>query len=202
MHRRQAESAATDGTVYLGDKKKGKDFYGEYNATYVPDLIKIKAGEKPRCGEVKNYSPYVRPATNRPAGFELNGGKFLCGNTEERLKHRVLGTRRRGLSTMEPYDHKTGAGYVPRHDGDYRDAIVNRKADVTLYVHESLGGMAPSAVRAIGDQELRRAHARHLRRRHLQPRHRPRLRRRRRARARPLCRRDGQQERPRLAATC
>ena len=131
--------------MYLGDKKKGKDFYGEYNATYVPDLIKIKAGEKPRCGEVKNYSCFVRPATNRPAGFELNGGKFLCGNTEERLKHRVLGTRRRGLSTMEPYDHKTGAGYVPRHDGDYRDAIVNRKADVTLYVHESLGGMAPSA---------------------------------------------------------
>ena len=57
----------------------------------------------------------------------------------------MLGTRRRGLSTMEPYDHKTGADYVTRHDGDYRDAIVNRKADVTLYVHESLGGMAPSA---------------------------------------------------------
>ena len=57
----------------------------------------------------------------------------------------MKGTRRRGLPTMEPYDHKTGAGYVPRHDGDYRDAIINRKADVTLYVHESLGGMAPSA---------------------------------------------------------
>ena len=45
---------------------------------------------------------------------------------------------------MEPFDHKTGAGYVPRHDGDYRDAIINHKATVNLYVHESLGGMSPA----------------------------------------------------------
>ena len=40
-----------------------------------------------------------------------------------------------------------GLGFVPKHDGDYRDAINNRKASVLLLVHEIFGGMSPFASR-------------------------------------------------------
>ena len=42
-----------------------------------------------------------------------------------------------------------GAGHVARHLGDYRDAILNRKAVVHLLVHENLGGMSPYAARRL-----------------------------------------------------
>ena len=70
------------------------------------------------------------------------------GNTSERLKHRVLGTRQRGLKALGKFDHASGAGYVAYHAGDYVDAIKNRKATVQLLVHETFGGMCPfSALR-------------------------------------------------------
>ena len=47
-----------------------------------------------------------------------------------------------------PFDHSNGAGFVAPHQGDYLDAIVNRKAAVHLLVHEArLGGMSPYAAR-------------------------------------------------------
>ena len=65
-------------------------------------------------------------------------------------KHRVLGVpRARGISSMGDFDHKTGAGHVKRHRGDYFDAIENRKAIVHLLVHETLGGMSPYAARRL-----------------------------------------------------
>ena len=50
---------------------------------------------------------------------------------------------------MADYDHSTGAGHVPRHYGDYHDAITNHKSIVNLYVHEALGGMSPSTAKRL-----------------------------------------------------
>ena len=81
-----------------------------------------------------------------------NGGRYLGGNTEEGLKHRVFGTRRRGVPALGPYNHADGTGYVARHSGDYHDCIENRKARLHLITFESgLGGLLP-----YGAQRLRR----------------------------------------------
>ena len=71
------------------------------------------------------------------------------GNTAERLKHRVLGTRQRGVPGLGKFDHATGAGFVAYHAGDYVDAIKNKKATVQLLVHETLGGMCPFSARRL-----------------------------------------------------
>ena len=71
------------------------------------------------------------------------------GNTAERLKHKVLGTRRRGLPAAGRFDHASGTGHVPCHAGDYVDAIQNRKAAVHLLVHETLGGMCSYSARRL-----------------------------------------------------
>ena len=48
------------------------------------------------------------------------------------------------------FNHADGSGFVARHDGDYRDAINNRKATVHLLVHEAtLGSMSPYAARRL-----------------------------------------------------
>ena len=36
---------------------------------------------------------------------------------------------------------------MPAHDGDYRDAINNKKATTKMLSHETLGGMSPFAAR-------------------------------------------------------
>ena len=50
------------------------------------------------------------------------------------------------------YDHGSGTGYVPAKDGDYHDAIRNRKAKLHLVIFEAgLGGVLP-----FGAKRLRR----------------------------------------------
>ena len=48
---------------------------------------------------------------------------------------------------MGAFDHNRGTGFVPAHDGDYWDALKNRKADVNLLVHETTGAFSPKAAR-------------------------------------------------------
>ena len=91
----------------------------------------------------------MHAATAKPAVTTLNGHEYGFGNTEERLKHRVLGTRQRGVPHDGPYNHTTGGGYVKAHNGDYVDAIRNRKAKVHLLAHETSGGMSPYAARRL-----------------------------------------------------
>ena len=148
---RDAEASATSGTVHLGDKKLGLLHYSQFNATYVPDVISVAGGDdgRPSVSEIKNYSCFVTKSTSHPAVTTLNGGEYAFGNTEERLKWIVLGTRERGVRAMGQFDHTNGAGHVARHLGDYRDAILNRKAVVHLLVHENLGGMSPYAARRL-----------------------------------------------------
>ena len=71
------------------------------------------------------------------------------GNTEERLKYGVLGTRRRGMPALGAFNHRTGEGQVAAHRGDYYDAIENCKAAVHLVTLEAgLGGMCLHTRRA------------------------------------------------------
>ena len=105
-------------------------------------------GERPEIHEIKNYSCFVHASTAHPACTTLSGHKYGFGNTSERLKHRVLGTRQRGLQAQGKFDHASGAGYVAHHPGDYVDAIKNRKATVQLLVHETLGACARTPLAA------------------------------------------------------
>ena len=145
---RQATANSTLDTVYMGDKKKGKVAYAQFNSTYVPDVIRLKGDDgKPELLEIKNYSPFISTSASAPAVVEFTGHERGMGNTEEALKWRVLGTRQRGLPAEGRYDHSTGTGFVPAHDGDYRDAINNKKATTKMLSHETLGGMSPFAAR-------------------------------------------------------
>jgi hypothetical protein len=75
---RDAESASSGATVYLGDKKLGLLHYSEYNATYIPDIIKVGSGDDGRSelDEIKNYSTFVTKSTNHAAVTTLNGGAY------------------------------------------------------------------------------------------------------------------------------
>ena len=107
---RDAEANATTGTVYQGDKKKGKAHYSQFCASYVPDIIKVSG--KPELSEIKNYSCWVHPTTAKPGVTSLNGGVYAFGNTEERLKHRVLGAKQKGVPAMGAFDHNKGTGFL------------------------------------------------------------------------------------------
>jgi len=138
-------------TVFCGDRKLGKDHYHQYCASYVPDIVATRGadGDKPDIYEFKNYSPLVHKGTSRPACATLCGHERGMGNTAERLKHKVLGTRPRGIPAAGRFDHATGAGHVPYHAGDYVDAIKNRKSLVHLLVHEIFGGMCSYSARRL-----------------------------------------------------
>jgi len=148
---RQAIASSTAATVVCGDRKLGREHYKQFCASYVPDIVTTAGadGERPEIHEIKNYSCFVHASTAHPACTTLSGHKYGFGNTSERLKHRVLGTRQRGLQAQGKFDHASGAGYVAHHPGDYVDAIKNRKATVQLLVHETLGGMCPYSARRL-----------------------------------------------------
>ena len=79
----------------------------------------------------------------------FQGHQYSFGNTSERLKHKVLGTRQRGLKAQGKFNHATGTGFVHYHAGDYVDAIQNRKGNVLLLTHEIFGGMCPFSARRL-----------------------------------------------------
>ena len=61
-----------------------------------------------------------------------------------------LGCRQRGCPADGPLVHSTGKGWVKQHDGCYRDALLNKKNEVQVILHETLGGgFSPPAVAAL-----------------------------------------------------
>ena len=147
---RQMEAAASpSATVRLGDKGAGLAAHAEYCSSYIGDIL-IQTDDGKEIVELKNYTPFVTTDTRCPAACTLIGGQYLFGNTEERLKYRVIGTRRRGLPALGVYIHKLGTGHVAAHRGDYYDCIENRKARLHLVTFEAgLGGMSPYAARRL-----------------------------------------------------
>ena len=147
--RRMEAAAAQDATVRFGDKGAGKAAYAEYCASYVGDIL-IQTDDGREIVEIKNYTCFVSRGTTCPAVCTLNGGSYLGGNTEERLKYRVFGTRRRGMPALGEYQHKDGTGHVAAHRGDYYDCIENRKAQLHLVTFEAgLGGLLPYGARRL-----------------------------------------------------
>ena len=70
--------------------------------------------------------------------------------TEEQVRYDNLGCPQRGRPSDPPFDHKTGRGFVEEHNGFYHDGLVNKRNEVEVIVHETLGGgFSPSAVNAI-----------------------------------------------------
>jgi len=149
----QVVAAAPSAVVRFGDKGAGLAASAEFCASYIGDIL-IQNDDGKEIIELKNYSAFVTARTECPAACTLNGGVYLGGNTEERLKMRCLGTRRRGVPALGNFDHKKGTGYVPAKRGDYWDAIENRKARVHVVVFEAgLGGLLPygaARVRRLG----------------------------------------------------
>ena len=121
----------------------GKLHYASYNATHVPDYIKVQG--KPELGEVKHYSQYSRVGASAPASTTFHGAAYAMGNTEEILKRQNLGSHPRGHAAEGPFNHTDGSGHVPGNmdKAFYRDAIVKRKARLHLLVHENSGCMSP-----------------------------------------------------------
>ncbi len=111
-----------------------------------------------RLKSARRASPFVKDKTFAisPANSTLGhlsgifvGGTHSFGNTEEKAKIKVLGTRQRGIPSMPPFDHKTGEGFVESVLGDYCDALINRKARANLLVFENLGGFSPHSARRL-----------------------------------------------------
>ena len=69
-------------------------------------------GGRPELDEIKNYSPFVT-TKNSNALTTNTGARCIGGNTRERLKLRVLGTRKRNHPADGPFDHTNNAGFVP-----------------------------------------------------------------------------------------
>ena len=135
--------------VRFGDKGAGLAAHTEFCASYIGDILIAHDDEK-EIIEIKNYTAFVTRNTECPAVCTLNGGRYLGGNTEERLKYRVLGTERRGLQALGAFNHADGSGYVAAHRGDYYDCVENRKARVQLVTFEAgLGGLLPHGARRL-----------------------------------------------------
>ena len=108
-------------------------------------------------------APYTNAQVNyyneSLAVCSLNGGQYQMGNIEERLKYKVIGTRRRGVPAMGAFNHTDGSGHVAAHSGDYFDCIENRKARLHLVCFTAgLGGMSAYARRRLPALEGPRGH--------------------------------------------
>ena len=129
--------------VRFGDKGAGLAAHAEFCASYIGDIL-ITTDEGREIVELKNYTCFVTAKTECPAVCSNNGGQYSGGNTEERLKYRVHGTRRRGVPALGAYNHKDGSGHVAAHRGDYWDCVENRKARLHLVTFEA-GARRPAA---------------------------------------------------------
>ena len=96
-------------------------------------------------------SPAISDPQNPPeagrsgsVGVHLPSSSPYTGNTEERLKHEVLGVpRSRGHPAVNggKFDHTSDSGYVPYKKGDYHDALRKKNNQVALLLVECLGGV-------------------------------------------------------------
>ena len=144
-------AAAPDAVVRQGDKGVGLMHSPEYCNSYVGDVL-IQNDDDREIIEIRNYTTFVSSSTGCPAVCTLNGGLYASGNTEERLKYKVFGSRKRGMPALGAYNHADGTGFVPAKKGDYHDCLDNRKARLHLIIFEAgLGGL-----NAYGARRLRR----------------------------------------------
>ena len=152
-----ASRAVSHGPVIMGDKDD-ENKTKIYNDGHVVDLVEVGAGAggKDRLKEIKAFTP-LKKARRAGRGSKKHGGcaasvgdRYAFGNTEEQARWENLGCKARGREVDGPFVHSTGKGWVKQHDGCYRDALLNKKNEVEVILHESLGGgFSPPAVAAM-----------------------------------------------------
>ena len=78
------------------------------------------------------------------------GDRYAFGNTEEAARVDNLGCKARSREADGFFNHATGKGWVAQRDGCYRDALLVKKNEVEIALHEALGGgFSPPAVAAL-----------------------------------------------------
>ena len=88
-------------------------------------------------------------------GSKKNGGtyasvghRYAFGNTHERYRMLILGTRRRGRKRDGPLNHKTGRGWSRYRTGAYEDGM-QKGARVTVLLTESTGAVSFDALKYV-----------------------------------------------------
>ena len=120
----------------------------------MPDIISLHASPSGHHHlhetKVSHFATSVVPGRGTAAGggsvSTSEGHRVAFGGCEEKLRVDIFGTKQRGHPSDPPHDHATGEGYVRARAGEYADAAAKGHTTTEL-IHESLGGMAPSAVR-------------------------------------------------------
>ena len=156
-----AISAVAVRRVLKGDKGDGRRVtraqararYAHINAGTVPDIIAVHASPSGhhhlRETKVSHFAASVVPGRGTAAGggsvSTSEGHRIAFGGCEEKLRVDIFGTKERGHPSDPPHDHSTGDGHVRPRPGLYASAAANGHTTTEL-IHESLGGMAPSAV--------------------------------------------------------
>jgi glycerol-3-phosphate dehydrogenase (NAD+) len=150
-------SAVAVGKVVLGDKEK-PELTDHINEGYVVDLAEVAGNELTGADvsyEAKVVSSLTKTrsvgrGTRKYGGCPASAGHvFAFGNTEEALRVRILGCRKRGRAGGDPFDHSTGKGYVRAKKGDYYDALFVKGGTVIPLIVETFGGVTAHARRAI-----------------------------------------------------
>ena len=78
----------------------------------------------------------------------MEGAARAMGNTEEALVKANYGLAERGVGTGT-FDHRTGAGHVHEHIGEYHDCIHTKRNTFLLLISEIFGGVSGRGVRAL-----------------------------------------------------
>ena len=151
---RDLVAGGATGPLVLGDKD-ARDKTADICASVAPDLAEL--GANPATGGDVLYEAKVASPTTAShsagRGSRSHGGKPASvghiighGNTEERLRLKILGCKRAGHPSQGPLDHST----VEQQDGDYVNELVRTRAQVVPMIMETTGGLAPHSRKHVG----------------------------------------------------
>ena len=147
------EAVAT-GPVILGDKGDGSPRakeeaarkHAHFNKGHCPDII--EPDDPDRLYESRVYSCF-RATSAKGLGSNAKGGKpstneghtHAFGCTREDIRRTALGCKERGAQADGPFNHSTGKGWVAAHEGQYADAVANKREVWVLVAEEVKRGL-------------------------------------------------------------
>ena len=140
------------------DKDHGKDQRTkQFNDGHVPDLVEVGAGPigQDIVNENKVFADLKKNLKKGCKGHDgsgtirHDGHRYAFGNSEDDARVENLGCKQRGVRGEHPYNHNTGKGYYKGVKGLYHDALVNKKNQVNILLHNTFGGMCRAAAAKI-----------------------------------------------------
>ena len=144
-----AAAAVAIGATVLGDKEHGKEQRTkQFNDGHVPDLVEVGAGPigQDIVNETKVFADLKKNTKKGCKGrdgsgtIRHDGHRYGFGNSEDDARVANLGCKQRGVRGDHPYNHNTGKGYYKGIKGLYHDALVNKKNQVNINLHNTFGG--------------------------------------------------------------